>query len=95
MYVRDSNRASLPKVEYNRGRRINMSQLTAIDSREKKDEKKTGPLTIAFETVRGKSKASRVGSFVLLTGAQIEKNLQLHWKEQSLLEQLLETLSTS
>ena len=51
---KDSNRASVPKVEYNRGRKINMSQLTAIDSREKKDEKKVGPITIAFETVRGK-----------------------------------------
>ena len=49
----DSNRASLPKVEYNRGRKINMSQLTAVDPREKKDERKVGPITIAFETVRG------------------------------------------
>lgn len=50
---KDSNRASLPRVEYNRGRKINMSQLIATDSREKKEEKKIGPITIAFDTVRG------------------------------------------
>ena len=55
VHGRDSNRASVPRVEYNRGRKINMSQLVAIDPREKKEDKRTGPITIAFETVRGKS----------------------------------------
>lgn len=51
---KDSNRTSIRKVEYNRGTKINMSQLTAINPRKKEYEKITGPITIAFETVRGK-----------------------------------------
>ena len=51
---RDSNRAYAERVESNRGRKINMSQLTAIDPRDRRDERRNGPITIAFETVRGK-----------------------------------------
>ena len=53
-HKRDSNRASLPKVEYDRGRKIDMANLVARDSRDKKEERKrVGPVTIAFESVRG------------------------------------------
>ena len=53
---RDSNRASFPKLPFERGRKIDMANLTAKDPRDKKDDgKKTGPLTIAFDSVRGKS----------------------------------------
>ena len=48
-----SNRASLPRIEYDRGRKINMSRLIAVDPADKKTERKAGPITIAFETVRG------------------------------------------
>ena len=52
---RDSNRASLPKVQYDRGRKIDMANLVARDSRDKKEEgvRKVGHVTIAFESVRG------------------------------------------
>ena len=55
-HKRDSNRANLPKVEYDRGRKIDMANLVARDSRVKKEEqlRKIGPVTIAFESVRGK-----------------------------------------
>ena len=52
-HERDSNRASLPRVEYSRGRKINMSRLIAVDPGKKENERKVGPITIAFETVRG------------------------------------------
>ena len=54
-HKRDSNRAGLPKVEYDRGRKIDMAHLVARDPRDKKDEgvRKVGPVTIAFESVRG------------------------------------------
>lgn len=54
-HSKDSNRASLPKVEYNRGRKIDMANLVARDSRDKAEARKVGPITIAFESVRGKS----------------------------------------
>lgn len=53
-----------------------MSQLTAVDSREKKDEKKSGPITIAFETVRGESKILNVGDSDMLISEQIKKSLR-------------------
>lgn len=64
-HTKDTNRASLPKCEYDRGRKIDMAHLVARDSREK-DEKtgkkagssKVGPITIAFESVRGEPRIS-------------------------------------
>ena len=54
-HKKDSNRASLPKVEYDRGRKVDMANLVARDSRDKKEEqRKVGFVTIAFESVRGK-----------------------------------------
>lgn len=52
-HSRDTNRASLPRVEFDRGRKIDMANLVARDPREKDVGKKWGPVTIAFETVRG------------------------------------------
>lgn len=54
-HTKDSNRASLPKCEYDRGRKIDMANLVARDSRDKEAGKKMGPVTIAFESVRGVS----------------------------------------
>ena len=56
-HKRDSNRASFPKLQYDRGRKIDMANLVARDSKERKEDggKKVGPVTIAFETVRGGS----------------------------------------
>lgn len=48
-----SNSASLPKVDYERGRKINMSKMEATDPRNKADGKKTGPITIGFGTADG------------------------------------------
>ncbi len=63
-HSKDTNRASLPRVEYDRGRKVDMANLVARDSREKETGKKVGPVTIAFESVRGKS-----GFIVLLPTA--------------------------
>lgn len=52
--TRDSNRAQLPRVEYDRGRLIDMANLVARSPRVREDAKRVGPITIAFETVRGK-----------------------------------------
>ena len=52
--AKDSNRAVLPCIEYNRGRLIDMANLVARSPRVAADAKKIGPVTIAFETVRGK-----------------------------------------
>ncbi len=52
--TRDSNRAQLPRVEYDRGRLIDMANLVARSPRVKEDAKRVGPVIIAFETVRGK-----------------------------------------
>lgn len=49
---RDTNRATLSNIESDRGRKIDMSKLVAVDPRDKKDSHKVGPITIAFETVR-------------------------------------------
>ena len=51
--TRDSNRASLPKVEYSRGTTMDMANLMARNPRESGTGRKEGPITIAFETVRG------------------------------------------
>ncbi|KAI9723315.1 MAG: hypothetical protein M1812_001198 [Candelaria pacifica] len=50
--TRDSNRAQLPQVEYNRGRLIDMANLVARSPRVKEEAKKVGPIVIAFESVR-------------------------------------------
>ena len=52
---KDSNRASLPTTEYDRGRKIDLANLVARDSKEKTEGRKAGPITIAFESVLGKS----------------------------------------
>ena len=54
-HSKDTNRASLPKIEYDRGRKVDMANLVARDSRDKEMGKKVGPVTIAFESVRGQS----------------------------------------
>ncbi|KAL9099199.1 MAG: hypothetical protein Q9163_005264 [Psora crenata] len=52
-HKRASNRASLPKVEYDRGRKIDMANLVARDPRDKKEaQRRVGPITIAFESFR-------------------------------------------
>ena len=50
---KDSNRAVLPRVEYDRGSQIDMANMMARHPREKTEAKKMGPITIAFESVRG------------------------------------------
>ena len=50
---KDTNRAFLPKVEYDRGRKVDMANLVARDSRDKEAGRKMGPVTIAFESVKG------------------------------------------
>ena len=50
---KDTNRACLSKVEYDRGRKIDMANLVARDSRDKEAGRKIGPVTIAFESVKG------------------------------------------
>ncbi|KAI9846413.1 MAG: hypothetical protein M1837_004004 [Sclerophora amabilis] len=50
--MKDSNRAILPKTEYERGRLIDMANLVARSPREASVAKKIGPVTIAFESVR-------------------------------------------
>ena len=52
---KDSNRATFPKLEYSRGRKIDMANLMARDcSKGETEKKKFGPITIAFETFLGK-----------------------------------------
>ena len=51
---RDSNRANFEKLEYNLGRKIDMSRLVAVEPRDKKNSGKLGPISIAFATFRGK-----------------------------------------
>ena len=50
---RDNNRAMLARVEYEKGRKIDMTNMIARDPRDLADGKKTGPITIAFDTSRG------------------------------------------
>ncbi|KAL9120549.1 MAG: hypothetical protein Q9187_002895 [Circinaria calcarea] len=50
---KDNNRASLSRVEYEKGRKIDMANLVARDPREKTEGRKAGPITIAFESVKG------------------------------------------
>ena len=63
---KDSNRAILPDMEYDRGRKIDMSNLVARDPREKKDVNKKGPVTIAFECVRGELRVYNRGVLLLV-----------------------------
>lgn len=50
----DSNRAIFRNLEYDRGRKIDLGNVMAREfSHEKSEKKKTGMITIAFETVRG------------------------------------------
>ena len=51
-HPRDSNRAVLPKCDYNRGRQIAMAGLTATNPKVSSEWRKQGPVTIAFETVK-------------------------------------------
>ena len=51
---KDSNRACFSRVEYDRGRKIDMANLVARDPRESSEAKKIGPLTITFSNFRGK-----------------------------------------
>lgn len=51
--ARDSNRAVLPRVEYDRGRLIDMANMVARSPKAAADARKTGPVTIAFQTVKG------------------------------------------
>lgn len=48
-----SYRASLPKVDYQRGRKVNMSNMEATDPSNRADGKKSGPIFIGFETPTG------------------------------------------
>lgn len=48
-----SHRASLPKVDYQRGRKVNMSKMEATDPSNKADGKKSGPIIIGFGTAIG------------------------------------------
>lgn len=50
---KDSNRACLPSDELDRGRKIDMANLIARDPKEKSEGRKTAPMVIAFDTVRG------------------------------------------
>ena len=54
IFPKDNNRASLSRVEYEKGRKIDMANLVARDPREKTEGRKAGPITIAFESVKGK-----------------------------------------
>jgi len=51
--AKDSNRAVLPRVEYDRGRLIDMANLVARNPVVAAEARKVGPVTIAFETVKG------------------------------------------
>lgn len=48
-----SYRASLPKVDYQRGRKVNMSNMEAIDPSNRADGKKSGPISIGFQSESG------------------------------------------
>jgi hypothetical protein len=52
-HQRDSNRATLPKCDYDRGTLIDMAHLTARSPKNTADSRKSGPVTITFETVLG------------------------------------------
>lgn len=52
-HQRDSNRASLPKCEVERGTLIDMASLRARSPRDKAEARRVGPVSIEFETVRG------------------------------------------
>jgi len=49
----DSNRAVLPHVQYDRGRLIDMASMVARNPRAAAHTRGTGPVIIAFETVKG------------------------------------------
>lgn len=46
-------RASLPMVDYQRGRKVNMSKMEATDPSNRADGKKSGPIIIGFGTAKG------------------------------------------
>lgn len=52
---KDSNRASLPRAEFDRGRKIDMANLVARDPKEKTEGRKMAPIIIAFDSVRGET----------------------------------------
>lgn len=46
-------RASLPMVDYQRGRKVNMSRMEATDPSNRADVNKSGPITIGFSSANG------------------------------------------
>lgn len=48
-----NNRASLPMVNYQRGRRVNMTKMEATDPSNRADGKRSGPIHIEFRTAKG------------------------------------------
>lgn len=66
---KDTNRACLPKVEYDRGRKVDMANLVARDSRDKEAGRKMGHVTIAFESVKGGISFIEESSFRVEIGA--------------------------
>ncbi len=62
---KDSNRACLRKGEYDRGRKVDVANLVARDSRDKEAGRKVGVVTIAFESVRGEWESGAVRRGVL------------------------------
>lgn len=48
-----NHRASLPMVDYQRGRKVNMSKMEATDPSNRADGKKSGPIIIGFGTADG------------------------------------------
>lgn len=65
----DTNRVSLPRVEYQRGTKVDMAALVAMDSRERGAvNSKVGPVTICFESVRDREEfAAAVGGMAPLS----------------------------
>ncbi|KAL9594479.1 MAG: hypothetical protein Q9219_007013 [cf. Caloplaca sp. 3 TL-2023] len=58
-YAEDSNMANFPKLEYDRGSRINMVALVARDSKgQLRGNPKVGPVIICFETVQDREEFS-------------------------------------
>ena len=52
-YSIDNNRVSLPNTIYDRGKLVDIVNLVAVKPKEKSDGRRTGYVTIAFETSRG------------------------------------------
>lgn len=61
---KDSNRVSIPRIEFNRGRKIDLANLVARDARGKTERRNLGYVTIAFESFKG------MWGFFLFVGSQ-------------------------